>query len=449
MWLLRYAVLILFAFSVNARQVHYYFNGASGVGYHSGNSTAELRASWASCGMHEGASAPACPFYPQPGHRGSITFAPSSGCWAMWIWVGNQIFSGQGGNDGTFITMEWGYLQGCSACGNGGYYNHTIRTLSDSAPASANWLWDGTKDTQKYIKDVTFTHDLATGAITGYSGTFIKPFGGFLDNTELGIVGNGSFGVGANGAPTWIWKDGVAPPVNPETFDNMASGLDGVRLGIVDMKSAVDLVGDKITLADNNIVLATSKIEAVKTELQTLNASQKDYTANFNGLESAISGLTLSTGDISVSVDNSGVIGAVNEVRDAINVNVEFDEDMMNSLGAVDTMALVDGKAEMLGKMEEVRTAFGAGKAIFRAFGGLAQTIIGDWRNLPQTKPNFEINTTVHIGSYELPIIIPATIVPDSWWFYVQMLRNMEVIGLAIYFFWKCQQLIIDTLGAG
>jgi hypothetical protein len=97
--------------------------------------------------------------------------------------------------------------------------------------------------------------------------------------------------------------------------------------------------------------------------------------------------------------------------------------------------------------MEDVKTSFTAGKAVIGSFGAVLGTVIGDWRTLPRTKPNFAINTSVQVGSYNLPIIISASVVPDSWWFYVEILRNMEVVGLAIYFLWKCQQLVLDTLG--
>ncbi len=423
-----FVLSLVLACSVTARQVHFYACGSDRIGFHSGESTLQLRDSWISAGFHVTLSTPPCPYWPQNGHYAGSTW--EGGCWGQYIIVGGLLYYGQGGNDGTLCPDNGGAVQPCPACAGGNkYYVHTQQTIASSNPANQDWIWNGALKDNPNINSCRLVFDESGNIVSFYVDMNRDkiPFGGFEDtqaNRDLGITPNGSWEINQSTGPQWKWSAGVIPPLNPSDLSNLNASMQSLLTSSQSSGS---------TLTD------------IKAGIALLNENQKDYTASFLGLETALSGLGVMQ-DIDVTLDNGEVVAELQGIKaviDGLNTQPSFVGQNQSLVASHDSLMEALNPVTVKQKVSD-------SVALASRFKDTVNTVFGSWRMLPREKPNwvFAFDVPLPDGAWSF-VWRSVDKIPDGWWLYVDLLRNAEVVGLCIWLFMACSRLLHRTFGGG
>lgn len=433
--------LLLLSTSARAREVHFYKCGSVTLGYHSGATGAERRASFAGAGfLIENHTHTCYTGFNTPHYQGQYAWEFSTNLAGIEINIPNTPY--------TLHSIEmWfnqadcprGNLSTCSACipSPNSSYSHMVQQLASTNSASAQWIWDSPISDHKLVKNFNLTFDVETGAVTGYTfdiNTTALPFGAVLPNIGQGIAGNGNVNVDPVTGVSWEWGAGVTPPIDPQVYEDMKGQLS-------DVAGKVDLSNTKLDTLNTSLGGIDSKLSSIGESLDTLNASQKDYTSAFSGLQTAISSIGVNL-DLEVNVDVSGVESRL----DNVEASLKGDGALLNADTLSIDASLVSAQDTALGAIDSgVRGAVSDGLFVGNYVGGLFASVCGEWASLPRVKPQFGLD-------FELPLLgrfqwDMATQIPDSWWAFVRFLRALEVVGLFGFLMFKLTTLLHQTFG--
>ncbi len=467
--------LVLFLFSSSASAVtlvHYFkrWSDNKGILYHSGTSGQEMHQSLFDQMETTGyiKDIRPCAFYPTAGHAGARNLGVWNGAVSKGgAWFLDQVHDGQleWGQAGYYPPIEFlheGVITAfCTACsGNQGVFVHVSCSVVVGSPADEAWLWNGSNLENDLLKNVTYTHDEA-GNIDGYNYELNEgnlPFGAFFGD-DNGQGGNGTIAINPITGPAWKWNDGVSPPIDPSVINNLASSI----ASITDLLSLNQASLSSMLASEN---MTADRVLAVSSALDLIYDRQSQFyvsQAVYNDLTaSQFSSMNSSLSEIHSAVENIPAVGsgsgsstnstASDEAVLAELIKIEAlltgEEIMEETTGA--NSALVAGHDSMINALDiqGLRGRVEGLNASGLFLKDTVNSVFGSWRSLPRTVPDWSFD-------FEFPLAgktfkwswRSADSIPPHWWLYVQILRNAEVIGLAIWLLLSVSKLLHQTFG--
>lgn len=375
----------------------------------------------------------------------------------------------------------------CVACrvggtGNGGFrYDPRDKLVnSDNVP---RWIFnhpDYTVTALAYSPDGT--------EITGYSGT-VKP-----SFYPAGAVPSGSGQNGyvdfSGGSPVWQWFNGQNPGA-----DNYGSTMQGIGDAVnaigaaqaaqnATVNNANNTANNNLTTINNNLTTVNNNINTVNNNINTVNNYLADLAASGHGvldgldaLEDAIDN-ALGTGGGGAAIPAASVediAATADEVAEVADNTADLKDDLESINGALDsvkaamdgvkssvddvkTLLSGDGEPTESGGWEDVDTdeaelareqveqdilsqvsgLKSKGLSINDKIKTFALSLIGQWRNLGRTPPDFTISFSIP------PYFTDYTFTPDveGAMAFVSVLRSIEALALWLFFCWRVLKLM-------
>lgn len=399
-------------------------------------------------------------------------------------------------------------IKHCGVClggSAGSVYAWAPTTYAVSNSVIPEWVWNN-----PYTPDATPVLD-GTGKPIGANVPLTPPYGGVA---HPGTGGNGGFTYSSDtGEPSWVWDEGVEPPVDPgtppapetpaidynELYSNFAAPLQAIITSVDSQKSLTQSMFDYqrgiFETMDNRLLLANSAsavLEDIITEGRILQHNDMGLLATAIG---GISGGTSGGGTVNVSVDNSGVISAIQSLQasqnghwldlgdnlrtwvadpiktsvdavkastDTVKTSVDAVKDSVDAVKtAIEDLGdggditpnpvipvfddtpindaetgIFDGNfTSIMGLFSSLENGFSGVQNSISSFGG---AIIGNWRNVgSEPFEGFDIGFGAYVGHVSLTWLNLAF----SW------LRPLEVIGLWLGFLFAVMKIIDGMLG--
>jgi len=452
--------------SLASIQVQYFSNGSKGVLYHSGSSAKE---------MHESLfrqmesdsyifTCRACPFFPQDGHRGSGFFYGGSSGWGWGAVSKDGVYILDQVNINYYPTGLSNVHDGvvstfCTACtGNLGFFLERGCFVVDDSPADKPWLWNGAAQRNASVKDLTYHHNEA-GNIDGYSLTINEdtmPFGAYAGEGENFEGANGSWVVDPLYGPKWQWNPGVTPPIDPTLISDLTASVSNISdLLLLNQETLTGLASSGLLSAD--------RLSSVVDALNVLQTQTLDYTPNFLSLHGdllsvvdAVNNIPSSSGGGVVVPSNSvpPSSSGTNSVTDLLVELKEIESILRGETVEDDTEGVSAGLVSSHnGLVNALDFENMSGKVTSIVNSGTllkdtVNTLFGSWKTLPREVPKWQWSLNFSVGSQPVNWSWKSEEnVPADWWLYVQILRNAEVVGLAIWLVLSLSKLLHRTFG--
>jgi hypothetical protein len=257
------------------------------------------------------------------------------------------------------------------------------------------------------------------------------PFGAVLD----GANANGTIVLGSNG-PTFQWGEGVVPPIDPNLIGNISSSMSEIT-------SLLSLNQETLLAMATSGQLSADRLDAVLSALQSqgaISTSLESINYNVSDLVDIVAALSLTGG----GGDSSAVVDELVMLENMVEGEEPTDESQGEDAGLVSSHNALVGALNPSAMQGHVAGLSASGQFLKDT----VNSVFGSWRARPRVKPSWTFRFTVPVlGKNYTWDWSSLEKIPDSWWVWVSMLRNAEVIGLAVWLFFALSNLLHKTFG--